>query len=130
MRTVKKIETITRTAWYILKYGDCSRMYMNNKVKTIPIDCHVRRSQPKNRPLIFSGMMGWRRANQLPIFIAVPRPNKNIPTPIIQILKFSGKILAKISKIKPNKEKISPMLPINFLPKKSAKKLKGSIKTN
>ena len=103
---------------------------MNNKVKTIPIDCHVRRRRPKNRPLIFSGMMGWRRANQLPIFIAVPKPNKTIPKAIIQILKFSGKILAKISKIKPNKEKMSPMLPINFLPKKSAKKLKGSIKTN
>ena len=103
---------------------------MNNKVKTIPIDCHVRRRRPKNRPLIFSGMMGWRRANQLPIFIAVPRPNKTIPTPIIQILKFSGKILAKIRKIKPNKEKMSPMFPIIFLPKKSAKKLKGRIKTN
>ena len=124
MRAVKKIEMITRTAWYILKYGNCSRIYMNNKVKTIPIDCHVRRRRPKNRPLIFSGMMGWRRANQFPIFIAVPRPNKTIPTPIIQILKLSGKILATISKTYPKKEKMSPMLPINFNQKNQLKNLK------
>ncbi len=84
----------------------------------------------KIRPLIFSGIMGCSKANQLPKVIAVPMPNKTIPIPIIQIWEISGKTLAKISRTNPNNEEMSPMLPINFLPKISAKKLKGSIKTN
>ena len=105
---------IVRIAWYIPRDGNCLRMYMNNKVKTIPINCHVSRRRPKKRPLIFSGMMGCSRANQFPKVMAVPIPNKTIPAPIIQIWKFSGKTLAKISRINPNKEEMSPMLPIIF----------------
>ena len=78
-------DIITRIDWYICKDGNFSRMYMNNKVKIIPIDCHVRRSRPKKRPLIFSGIIGCSRANQFPRVMALPTPNKTIPVPIIQI---------------------------------------------
>ena len=48
-------------------------------------DCHVNLNKPKKRPRIFSGIIGWIRAYQLPTFMACPAPKAAMPKPMLII---------------------------------------------